>query len=603
MNPTNYQHIIQKCKRFPKQGAIGWGSWTSKLREVADDLETQMAGTDAQLQRTIGFTSTLQTAMAEGLVKLAQQFSFLEQRNKVLNSTLGMTSRQAGDLGHHIDLIVQTMQIGGETARIFAASLGKSLVPGFMTSELAAKSFGSQLLRAQAYMRDNLGVSEQAALGFELYAQGMERSGIDQLGSTSSVLKNMEEQLGMAGLQRDITEEIGNLANNLQIQYGRMPGKLELAILKSRSLGLSMKELSATANNLLNIESSVGQELEYQLLTGRRLVGDKETAGDLAGKSLTNEYRIATMQGDANKQAEIMNQILMQEGETLKNNMFARQQMSKLLGIDETTLAKSLQKRQLLANLGKEELMNLNAEDFETELAKLKTEVADDPDRKALYKKLVETTDIRTSDERIADAVEQLTAVIAADEARKAGKTQGEIISSASEGFNNLILDGAKSVAGIIAPIFDQPAISGFIGAAATWQSAITYIYGVGSALKSYFTTGGANQPSAVAPYIAPTTGTGPASPGVKDGLITIDKNDNALILGTNKEGNASLAESVETYAASKNSSTMFSSENMNQLAMTLSKALNQLSVNVSVDKGIGEGSSMNNPRFNRRIS
>jgi hypothetical protein len=70
------------------------------------------------------------------------------------------------------------------------------------------------------------------------------------------------------------------------------------------------------------------------------------------------------MRGDASKQADLMNQILDQEGETLENNLFAREQMSKLLGVDEATLARSLQKKKILEKIGGEALFNLSGKEL-----------------------------------------------------------------------------------------------------------------------------------------------------------------------------------------------------------------------------------------------
>ena len=98
-------------------------------------------------------------------------------------------------------------------------------------------------------------------------------------------------------------------------------------------------------DTLLNIESSIGNELEYQLLSGRRLVNKQ-------GESLTNKMREAALSGDMNKQAETLNEIIMQEGDHIKDNMFARKQLAKTMGIEESKLASALQKKMILDKAG-----------------------------------------------------------------------------------------------------------------------------------------------------------------------------------------------------------------------------------------------------------
>ena len=64
---------------------------------------------------------------------------------------------------------------------------------------------------------------------------------------------------------------------------------------------------------------------------------------------------------------------LKDQGEILQKNMFARKKASELLGIDESVLARSIQKREALVKLGAEELMNLKADEFEAALSQLET--------------------------------------------------------------------------------------------------------------------------------------------------------------------------------------------------------------------------------------
>jgi hypothetical protein len=99
---------------------------------------------------------------------------------------------------------------------------------------------------------------------------------------------------------------MASLSADTEMQFGRMPGQLELAVIKAKQLGINMKQLTTTGDNLLNIESSIGQEMEYQLLSGRRLV-------DNQGNSLTNRYREAMITGKANDMAMTMNEILEKE--------------------------------------------------------------------------------------------------------------------------------------------------------------------------------------------------------------------------------------------------------------------------------------------------
>ena len=205
--------------------------------------------------------------------------------------------------------------------------------------------------------------------------------------------------------QSQIIQDIAAMGADLQLQYGGVGNKLEVATMKARLLGTSMESLHGTGESLLNIESSIGSEMEYQQLTGRRLL-------DNQGKSLTNEYRMATVTGDSTKQAELMNQFIASEGDTLEKNLFARQKAAQLMGTDEATLAKMIQKRKLLVSLGAEDIMNMGADDAKGAIAKLRKEAKTEDEIKTIDE-LLKASDTRTPAERSADSLDAIQKDIA----------------------------------------------------------------------------------------------------------------------------------------------------------------------------------------------
>jgi hypothetical protein len=166
------------------------------------------------------------------------------------------------------------------------------------------------------------------------------KNAVAQLQITDAIAKSLDPD-GTIGDYHSIISDIANLTGDIQLQFGRGNGKLELAVLRSKQLGLTFDQVSKAGDNLLNIESSIGQELNYQLLTGHRLV-------DQEGRSLTEKMRTAKLTGDAVGLQTAMQQILEQESGTLETNLVARREMAELLQTDEGTVARTLQKMRLL---------------------------------------------------------------------------------------------------------------------------------------------------------------------------------------------------------------------------------------------------------------
>jgi hypothetical protein len=364
----------------------------------------------------------------------------IEKRFESLQKTFGLSIQQAAEMGEEIDSLAQSFGIGGEAMLALQSNL-KPLIGIFASKKGFAKAtdsvglFEKSLINSTKYLTMNFKLSGAVANKYaELYSGatgGLE----NQLASHVSISSIIENTLPGIEITQDLLSDMAGLTSDIQLQYGKMPGSLELAVIKAKQLGINMAQLNATGQNLLNIESSIGQEMEYQLLSGRRLVDE------VSGESLTNSYRAATIQGDANKQAEIMNKLLKQEGKTLKNNLFARQQMAGLLQTDEATIAKMLKKQDILEKLdptGK--LMGLSGEELRTKLAAMGASATD-------IAGVMAGEDLRSTDEKLNVMLDQMmTTGIRAMIVDDLGSTYGNLATSGS----NARLGVASKAAAVI---------------------------------------------------------------------------------------------------------------------------------------------------------
>jgi hypothetical protein len=392
------QHITDRLKQQPRQGA---DPTTDLLGAYKDGLDASMSSANV----FIGGLSKISAGIkqqGEEFIKLINAQNSYQEANAGLQKSFGMNAGEAAEMGATLDTLAKKMGVGGGKLRAYQANL-KGLVGGFAGVTSKIGSTLQPLLRAQTIIQTNLQLSGEQANKFTQYAAGVGKDADTQLIQYQAIADTLTKNFKIQVSTRDLVADITSMTADVQMQYGKIPEKLAIANLKAKALGLSMADLNKTGQGLLNIESSIGEELEYQLLSGRRLINEE------TGESLTNAYRTATIQGDANKQAELMNQILDQEGETLEKNMFARQQMAKLLGTDEATVARTLQQQKLLTSIGATEFLNSSMEDFQGKLANNPAFMAmDDKKKEEFLKTLQKTADTRTPDQRAADALESI---------------------------------------------------------------------------------------------------------------------------------------------------------------------------------------------------
>ena len=333
--------------------------------QFADVADAQAAlNTSFGDSRAMTYYEARVESLNTNLLNSIKNNTFLERRNSGLNKSFGVTSRGAAGLAEKF--LDYANAINGTTEAIvdgqkyttglanqyaissleigkYAASL-QTLIP--LLDQANPKNIAGTseylegLYKGQSILQTSLGLTQEHALQFEEMATFSDKSALTQLAAIDAYAKGFDPN-GTAGVYKGIIQEIAGLTSEISIHYAKQPLQLAKSVMKMKQLGMSMEDLYKTGEQLLDIESSIENELSYQLISGNQLL-------DTQGESLTNKFREAHLSGKSEDAAEAMNQILAQESDTLKDNLFARKEMAKLLGISEQQLASSLAKKEIL---------------------------------------------------------------------------------------------------------------------------------------------------------------------------------------------------------------------------------------------------------------
>jgi hypothetical protein len=365
-----------------------------KLGERISDLKSA----EQQLSMTMNQQIGINKALNAEFIKAAEKTLEFELRNKQLNKSFGINSISAANLSQNLQVVASKLKISTDQSQKYAGSL-KKMLPTLNQFAASNTDIYKDLQMSQHVLRTTIGLTEDQSNAYTQYAMQNGDSASSMLKATQAISEALDPD-GTMGYTKMITEEIANTGNEIQLQYGKIPGNLEVAVIKAKKLGFELEDLAAAGTDLLEIESSIGKELEYQLLSGRRLVDDQ-------GNSLTNLYREAALRGDMNQQADIMNKILEDEGETLENNMFARKQMADMLGMDERKLASALQKKKILDKAFDQGIkIDLDANDSAKALAEAAKAVQAGAISEDEFQTLVKASDTRTTDDILKQQLE-----------------------------------------------------------------------------------------------------------------------------------------------------------------------------------------------------
>lgn len=379
------QHIINRLKQQPRQG--------STVTDAADALDKSLNGLTSNANLAlVGLGKFIEQAerMPAALKTLAETSKFLEERTSVLAKTFGLNVEASTKFYARLTTISKDMGVGASQIAVYSGNLQKLVGAYANLSRIGTLTpYMKDMLRSQKILTTQIGLTDQQANNFQIYASLQGKTATQQIADNAQIVTAMNDQLGYNVTAKELLGDMSNLTGDILLQYGKMPGNLQMAVTKAKLLGMSMDQLNKSGQKFLNIESSIGEELEYQLLSGRRLV-------DNQGKSLTNAFRTATIQGNASKQADLMNEIISKEGDTIRNNLFARQQLAKTLGVEEAQLARTLAQQEMLKGLEARGFMGKNAEALAADI-----KASGVQDKEALLAQLEKNFDERTTEQKM----------------------------------------------------------------------------------------------------------------------------------------------------------------------------------------------------------
>jgi hypothetical protein len=160
---------------------------------------------------------------------------------------------------------------------------------------------------------------------------------------TNSIIKQTSALARQTGVQLDNKKVIGEVAKvsgQLRLQYQNNPALIAQAVVQTQKLGISLDQAKKMAEGLLDFESSISNELEAELLTGKDLN--------------LEQARLLALNGDsAGATAEMLKNIK-GSAEFIGMNVIQQQSLAKALNMSTDELANSLIQQENLNKLGSE---------------------------------------------------------------------------------------------------------------------------------------------------------------------------------------------------------------------------------------------------------
>ncbi len=211
----------------------------------------------------------------------------------------------------------------------------------------ATRGFSEQQVKDQVYLTKQIGLSVDEAASLQQIAMSNGLTADQVVKSTIKQTSSLAKQTGIQLDNKKVLGEVAKISGQLRLQYQNNPGLIAQAVVQTQKLGISLDQAKKMAEGLLDFESSIANELEAELVTGKDLNLEQARLLALNGKS-----------------AEAAAEILKQVGGTAefsKMNVIQQEALAKALGMNADELANSLVQQENLNKLGEQTQAQIKA--------------------------------------------------------------------------------------------------------------------------------------------------------------------------------------------------------------------------------------------------
>tara|TARA_R110001592_G_scaffold266709_2_gene532447 strand:- start:2060 stop:5122 length:3063 start_codon:yes stop_codon:yes gene_type:complete len=265
--------------------------------------------------------------MLDPLVLLKGVLDFSEQMT-ALNNELGLTEERSAQVKENFEDISSSLADGMTNAMdVQKAALGINDALGDFAFTFEAPDM-QQMVGEAAKFQNLMGASNEEMTGLMQSSihtgKGFRDTQLAIIGAT----KEIESQTGIQLNQGKIMKQAATVTGEIRSQLGGSVVEITKAIATAKSFGMELKDISATANSLLDFESSINAELSAELLTGKQLNLEKARLAALTGDYQTLTKEINKNVGDFN---DFSNMNVLQQREMAKAFGMTSDQMSDML--------------------------------------------------------------------------------------------------------------------------------------------------------------------------------------------------------------------------------------------------------------------------------
>ena len=256
--------------------------------------------------------------------------------------------------------------------------------------------YTQQNVQSQMFLTKQLDMQADEAAKINQIALISSKTTAEVIDLTYEQTAALNKENGTRFRGKEILAAVAKIEGSLAVNYKNNPKLIAQAVVQSKALGLSLEQAAKASSSLLDFESSISNELEAELLTGKQFNLEKARSLALDGKS-----------------AEAAREMLKNIGgmaEFEKMNVIARESVAKAMGMTSDELSNSLRTQELMKGVSQETLKAIKESGNASEYNSMLSSATNAQEMKAAESKVTKQLEFEASMERVKSQLAVLTA-------------------------------------------------------------------------------------------------------------------------------------------------------------------------------------------------
>ena len=314
---------VKNTREFASQITEG-GSRSATLGDkfkVAGNLAKELGG---NLMKSLGPLALIAIAVEE----IIDAFKMIDSAAGDTAKNLGVSYNAAQQMTSEMNNVAMASNdIIVNTQNLVAA---QNTLNGMFGTTV---QFSGKMAEDFASLQERLGLSEEAMKGFVQLTMNTGKGLKENFHEVSNTVLKLNQQNKIQLSAKVIQEGIGKAGAAFRLTMKGSTEEMAKSVFNAKKLGLEISDIAKTQSSLLDFESSIGNELEAELLTGRELNLEKARALALTGK--TGELA-AELSKEVGTAAEFSNMNVLAQDALAKSFGFSREELAGMLESQET---------------------------------------------------------------------------------------------------------------------------------------------------------------------------------------------------------------------------------------------------------------------------